>query len=158
MMAAEWQDFLPAAWVVTFGQPAVGSGAFRMFFLQHYSGKFFRFVNNDDIVPRVPPGYEHVGRLLHFDVNNRLRNGQSLPVAEAAVVESVGNEVFEPGLPMLTAAEYSALQSRIGFEAVNFHRPVAESHARPQTEGLISGFSDHSLDAYIARIVAKARS
>ena len=156
VMAAEWQDFLPAAWVITFGQPAVGSGAFRMFFLQHYSGKFFRFVNRDDVVPRVPPGYEHVGRLLHFDVNNGLRNGQSLPVAEAAV-ESVNRDALEPGLPMLTAAEYAALQSRIGLEAVSFQRPVTESNTQPQTEGLLSGFSDHSLDAYIARIVVHAK-
>ncbi len=38
MMAAEWQDFMPASWIVTFGQPAVGRGPFRMYFLQHYSG------------------------------------------------------------------------------------------------------------------------
>lgn len=58
---------MPASWVVTFGQPAVGRGAFRMFFVQHYSRKFIRFVNDDDSLSRVPPGYQHVGRLLHFD-------------------------------------------------------------------------------------------
>jgi hypothetical protein len=38
-----------------------------MFFVQHYSRKFIRFVNDDDSLSRVPPGYQHVGRLLHFD-------------------------------------------------------------------------------------------
>lgn len=156
VMAAEWQDFMPASWVVTFGQPAVGSGAFRMFFLQHYSGKFFRFVNDDDIVPRVPPGYEHVGRLLHFDAEGRLQNGQSLPVTEAAFVESFNKEVFEPGPPMLSEAEYQALQSRIGQEVVSVNRPLTESGTQPQTEGLFPNVSDHSLDKYIAKIAAKA--
>lgn len=156
VMAAEWQDFMPASWIVTFGQPAVGSGAFRMFFLQHYSGKFFRFVNDDDIVPRVPPGYEHVGRLLHFDTAGRLQNGKSLPETEAAFVESIKKEVFEPGPPMLNEAEYQVLQSRIGQEVVSVNRPLTESYTQPQTEGLIPSVSDHSLDKYIAKIAAKA--
>lgn len=157
LMAAEWQDFMPASWIVTFGQPAVGSGAFRMFFLQHYSGKFYRFVNDDDIVPRVPPGYEHVGRLLHFDADGRLQNGQSLPATEGAFVESISNEAFEPGRPMLTEAEYQALQSRIGQEVVSVSRPLTESLTQPQTEGIFPSVSDHSLDKYIAKIAAKAR-
>lgn len=156
VLAAEWQAFMPAAWIVTFGQPAVGSGSFRMFFLQHYSGKFFRFVNDDDIVPRVPPGYEHVGRLLHFDVQGRLQNGQTLPSTEA-IVESMQTEAFESGPPMLTEAEYQTLQSRIGQDVVSVNRPLTESQS-PESEGLFPSFSDHNLDKYIAKIVAKARS
>lgn len=157
VMAAEWQDFMPASWIVTFGQPAVGSGSFRMFFLQHYSGKFFRFVNDDDIVPRVPPGYEHVGRLLHFDAQGRLQNGQSLPLTEQGLVESMQNEAFEPGPPMLTEAEYQALQAQIGQDVVSVDRVLTESHTQTPAEGLIPSVSDHSLDKYIAKIAAKAR-
>ncbi|ADB19106.1 lipase class 3 [Pirellula staleyi DSM 6068] len=156
VMAAEWQHFMPASWGVTFGQPAVGRGSFRMFFSQNYSGKFFRFVNDDDIVPRVPPGYEHVGRLLHFDAQGRLQNGQSLPNTERAFAESINDEAFKPGPPMLTEAEYQGLQSRIGQEVVSVNRPLTESHTMPQTEGLIPSVSDHSLDKYIAKIAAKA--
>ncbi|TWU09741.1 lipase family protein [Allorhodopirellula heiligendammensis] len=156
VMAAEWQEFMPASWVVTFGQPAVGRGSFRMFFMQHYSRKFFRFVNDDDVVPRVPPGYEHVGRLLHFDAQGLLKNGQSLPLIEQAFVESISNEAFEPGPAMLTYAEYQALQSQIGQEVVSVNRPLTESLARPQTEGLFPSVRDHSLDRYIDKIAAKS--
>ena len=157
VMAAEWQGFMPAAFVSTFGQPAVGRGAFRMFFLQNYSRKFFRFVNDSDIVARVPPGYEHVGRLLHFDARGNLQNGQTLPSNEWASVESVQLESIDPGPPMLTDAEYQALQSRIGQEVVRVNRPLTESISGPQPEGIFTSVSDHSLDTYIAKIAARAR-
>lgn len=174
VMAAEWQTFMPASWIVTFGQPAVGSGSFKMFILQNYSGKFFRFVNDADIVPRVPPGYDHVGRLMHFDARGNLRNGQSLPSTERAIVESMQVESIQPNHPMLTEAEYQALQAQIGQEVVRLNRPLtespmrpltethtrqqAESHTRPQIEGFFTTFSDHSLDEYIAKIAPNARS
>ncbi|HEY0984196.1 lipase family protein [Schlesneria sp.] len=156
VIAAEWQAFLPAAWVVTFGQPAAGSGSFRMFFVQHYGGRFFRFVNDDDIVPRVPPGYEHVGRLLHFDSRGRLRNGASLPSSEQESVSSMQQESISAGPPMLTEAEYRSLQSQIGQEVIRVNRSLTESQRAPQMEGLFPSISDHNLDTYISKIVANS--
>jgi triacylglycerol lipase len=50
----------------TFGSPRVGDRRYISFVrLEH-----FRFVNNNDIVPRVPPlwlGYTHAGREVYFD-------------------------------------------------------------------------------------------
>ncbi|MDX1964964.1 MAG: lipase family protein [Pirellulales bacterium] len=158
VMAAEWQNFMPASWIVTFGQPAVGTGAFQMFFQQHYFGKFFRFVNDDDIVPRVPPGYRHVGRLLHFDARGNLQNGQTLPQTEHLGVESLQLESQNQGLPMLSEAEYEVLQSRIGQEVVRVNRSLSESVSRPQSEGFFPSVNDHSLDKYIAKIIAKVGS
>ncbi len=155
VMAAEWQSFMPASLIVTYGQPAVGSGAFRMFILQHYTGNFFRFVNDDDIVPRVPPGYEHVGRLLHFDAVGSLQSGQSLSVTESPTVESVLAESIEQGPPMLTEAEYQALQGQIGQEVVRVNRPLKQSGEQPQPESFFPSVSDHSLDKYIAKIAAR---
>lgn len=157
VMAAEWQSFLPPAWVVTFGQPAVGSGgAFRLFFQQHYSRKFLRFVNDDDIVARVPPGYEHVGTLLHFDAQGRLQNGQSLPKTESAAVESLSNESFDSGPTMLTESEYRELQAQLGQGPIGDKDLVKESVSTVQTEGLFPSVRDHNLEKYIAKITANA--
>lgn len=54
----------------TFGQPRVGDQVFAREFDSRYKRKTFRFINNEDIVTRVPPrlmGYEHIGHVVYFD-------------------------------------------------------------------------------------------
>jgi hypothetical protein len=56
--------------VYTFGQPRVGDWQFASKYEDHLGTKTFRFVNNNDVVARVPPavlGFRHVGRMLLFD-------------------------------------------------------------------------------------------
>lgn len=121
--AAELQRDLPASLIATYGQPAVGRGTFHSFIQQHYSRKFFRFVNDDDIVPQVPPGFEHTGRLLHFDSRGNLQHGQSLPSTEQAVAESAQLEsMIDTGPQMLTEAEYQALQTQLGQEILRVNQ------------------------------------
>jgi hypothetical protein len=152
VMAAEWQGFLPASKVVTFGQPAVGKGAFRMFYQQHYSGQFFRFVNEDDIVPRVPPTYEHVGRLLHFDTDGNLQHGQVLSEGFVGAAESVRGVAIDEGLPMLTDEEYRSLQSSLMSSADEGNSRGTESLSVPVSEGLISSIRNHGIDGYIDKV------
>ena len=64
--AAEQAGRVAFAGIQTFGQPRVGDEAVADFFDQNFRGLFTRFVNNNDIVPRIPPGFEHVGNLVHF--------------------------------------------------------------------------------------------
>ena len=155
VMAAEWQNFMPAYWVVTFGQPAVGSGAFRMFFLQRYSRNFFRFVNNDDIVSRVPPGYQHVGRLFHFNARGNLQTGQSLTNRERTGLESPQLEPFEQGLPMLTELEYQWLLVQLAAASSHVGSGFSESVLSPTPEGFFPSFTDHRIDNYIAKLAEK---
>jgi triacylglycerol lipase len=63
----------PARGVVTFGAPRVGDRDYR----DAFPTPAFRFVNNSDLVPDLPPGigYHHVGRLLYFDRAGDLREG-----------------------------------------------------------------------------------
>lgn len=54
----------------TFGQPRVGSEKFATAFNAAFKAQTFRFVNNNDVVTRVPPSicdYSHVGQLKYFD-------------------------------------------------------------------------------------------
>ena len=53
-----------------FGQPRVGTEAFAAEFDRRFSGRHFRFVNNNDTVTRVPSrefGYRHTGELRYID-------------------------------------------------------------------------------------------
>lgn len=74
---------IPPFQVVTFGQPRTGGASFAKK-LRAARIRQFRFVNNDDIVPTIPPRaiplgippefYEHVGDLHFFDADGKLHD------------------------------------------------------------------------------------
>lgn len=54
----------------TFGQPRTGNAEFARNFNFDFKPFAFRFVNNNDVVTRVPPrslGYSHIGTFRYFD-------------------------------------------------------------------------------------------
>jgi V8-like Glu-specific endopeptidase len=153
--AAEWCGQIPISSVYTYGQPAVGRGEFPAFMNQQHAGKFFRFVNNDDIVPRVPPCYIHVGRLFHFDAQGRLESQaeSALCEAAAAVVPHVVVSPEEP--PMVSEAEFDRLRAQLLQQRLWARASGLESLEAPMIEGFLPSISDHSIDQYIAKIAAK---
>jgi triacylglycerol lipase len=61
---------LPVNGLYTYGQPRVGDSIFVGNFEQRFKRKTFRFVNDADIVTRIPPrslGYATEGQLIYFD-------------------------------------------------------------------------------------------
>ncbi|MDD5199088.1 MAG: lipase family protein [Terrimicrobiaceae bacterium] len=61
---------LPVNGLYTFGQPRVGDSTFAGNLAQRIGQQYFRFVNDADLVTRIPPrelGYVHTGRLVFFD-------------------------------------------------------------------------------------------
>ncbi len=67
---------LPVQGIYTYGSPRVGSKAFQKKFDKSFKKKTFRFVNNNDVVTRVPPRalkYKHVGTLRYIDHNHRIQ-------------------------------------------------------------------------------------
>ena len=64
------EDAKPVHGLYTFGQPRVGGKTFARNFNLDFKAQTFRFVNNSDIVTRVPRrvlGYRDVGQVLYFD-------------------------------------------------------------------------------------------
>jgi len=61
--------------VYTFGSPRVGDEVFR----ERLKIRIYRIVNNDDIVPRVPPSgaYVHVGELKFIDSHGIIQNAMN---------------------------------------------------------------------------------
>jgi len=61
--------------VYTFGSPRVGDGLFR----ELLKISIYRIVNNDDIVPHIPPSgaYVHVGKMKFIDSNGIIRNSMN---------------------------------------------------------------------------------
>jgi triacylglycerol lipase len=68
---------VPVAGVYTFGQPRVGTRDFAQACDADFGNFYFRFVNNADIVPRIPPralGYWHAGKLEFIDANGAIHD------------------------------------------------------------------------------------
>ena len=56
--------------IYTFGQPRAGDDDFKKNYNKDFESRTFRFVNNNDVVTRVPPRllrYKHVGTFRYFD-------------------------------------------------------------------------------------------
>lgn len=65
----------PVEGLYTFGQPRTGDRVFARNFNCDFGKYAFRFVNNNDVVTRIPPRelqYSHVGKLKYFTEDGRL--------------------------------------------------------------------------------------
>lgn len=70
------------AGLYTFGSPRVGS---RRYVNHCRFPEYYRWVNNNDIVTRVPPiwlGYSHAGQLMYFDCDGQFRRMSSVQRAK----------------------------------------------------------------------------
>lgn len=135
LAAAHWHRKFDIASVYTFGQPCVGFRSFQAYMATHLAGRFFRFVNDDDIVPRVPPRYVHVGNLIWFDWQGNIREWS----LEAGVV-------VEP--PTLSFPEFERAK-----EEAEIIKQTSGSEMA-QLEGLIPNyFSDHKLSGYLNKLM-----
>jgi len=84
--AFTFEKRLPFNGLYTFGQPRVGDPTFCGNCDTHFGDQYFRFVNNEDIVTRIPPRifphfplpdiYGHCGSLLYFDAAGKMHNDE----------------------------------------------------------------------------------
>jgi triacylglycerol lipase len=84
--AFTFEKRLPFNGLYNYGQPRVGDPDFCGNCDTHFCEQYFRFVNNQDIITRVPPRffphfpwpetYGHAGRLLYFDAQGGLHNDE----------------------------------------------------------------------------------
>lgn len=136
--AAEWQGVFDVAAIHTFGQPRVGRPNFVSHIQQHYGSNFFRMVNDDDIVTRVPPWYGHVGILRHFGPTGNVSNESLAQPAE---------QVLSTEQPALTETEFAMLQASLQLPAMG---PTNEGIG---LEGFFPSFSDHKIANYVLKIL-----
>lgn len=142
----------------TYGQPRVGNRSFRIFITENYGDRFFRVVNNNDIVPRVPPFYKHVGFLIRFDADgalltspppNSTSNFERLIESGSAQESLIGDEFDESFAEPdpLTLEEFESLQQDLenGVE-------MNLDHVEEEDAEELFGIADHSLKEYIRKI------
>ncbi len=136
--AAEWATSFKIRSVYTYGQPRVCKSDTASHIQTKLASKFFRIVNDDDIVTRVPPGYTHVGKLFHFGPTGGVSN-------ESLAATALSLESSEA--PPLTESEFANLQASLRFP------PSAGSTESIGLEGFFPSFSDHRIANYLAKIL-----
>lgn len=89
--------------VYTIGQPRIGNSKFAARFDDNLRDKCFRFVNNNDIVPRLPiwtpiQKYTHPGNSLYFDSKGDLWDSISWWKKLWDELKGVKGAICEPGI------------------------------------------------------------
>ncbi len=112
------------AGVYTFGQPRVGDRTFVKQLAASADGKVFRFVNNNDIVPHVPPP---------FSIWNPTR-----------FYGHVGKATYFNGKGMLTASGSYKLGARM--------KDVVIGTAKRALSGELDSIADHRMEYYISHL------
>lgn len=90
----------------TFGQPRAGDLIFAAEMRVMLDGKIFRFVNNNDLVPHIPPPYlpwnpfrlyVHVGQRIYFDSRGNIYLHPNLIFRFIDFLIGLLRDAFEPG-------------------------------------------------------------
>jgi Lipase (class 3) len=133
--------------LVTFGQPLVVNGELAQFLNQQLKGKYLRFVNGGDVVPRVFPTFSHCGNLVWF-VNDgyEFRRPQAL-APSTRDPEATPRLDYASAPPPLTVGEFQELQTRLK------EQPRARARDLPagevQTVRAPAFLEDHHMSGYI---------
>lgn len=178
LAAAFWRGKYTIASVYTYGQPCVGFDSFQAFMNVQLANRFYRFVNADDIVPRVPPGYEHVGQLVRFDsggnVVSRAVTESVIDLNAESLLDSVHESLENAQPPNLSPVEFESIKRQlevasetsplaqaaelVGRESESVQLAIAQREVEQldiaRLEGLFPNyFSDHRLTGYLAKIM-----
>lgn len=135
------QGRLKPSGVVTFGQPLLADSALGGYLSGALGGNYVRFVNERDVVTRVPPGYVHFGKLVWFHEGKLVTDAQP----------ASSHPEFQP----LSVAEFDSLRKSIrelrqsgkGFDAATLQSYGAQ----------VAAITDHLMAGYLRGIAAFGR-
>lgn len=145
---AQWAEDFPGSLAYTFGQPRVGKSDFGTFASEEFGNRFFRIVNEDDIVTRVPPNFRHVGKLLHFDDNGNLKSSDAESIDLSTEAPAFSDAEFKELQARIEATKAAVETTNLGYEG----DLSIEERVNVTAEGLFPSVSDHRMDHYIAKI------
>ena len=136
------------AGVVTFGQPAVAKHDLAGHLDQELIGKYARFVNHKDIVPRVPITFKPCGRLVWFTDKGLKRSPpKRLAYGSGQLTIQVSQSDDVEEVPMMSAEEFLQWQQK-----QNVSQPTRLPDGTIVYSTSVRQFDDHSIDLYRSEI------
>ena len=135
--------------VVTFGQPQVAHEQLASHLDRLLLGHYAHFVNEADIVPRIPPSpFAHCGSLVWFKGDGIKRSKPNRFLMRTAAGDHVSSNDTEDIVP-LSPQEFEKTQA-------DLRRTNAAPDRLPDGRPLVKGtwplLRDHAMDRYIGRI------
>lgn len=143
--------------LITFGQPMVARQELANYLDTLLVGRYARFVNRDDVVPKVPPSHAACGSLVWFtDAGiRRSKVRQLLYGAPCTASPSVGGEPTvgakdDADVKPLTEAEFEALQAKL--KAANAAKERLPEGTPMTYQAAPSLLDDHYMWHYLEKV------
>ncbi len=132
--------------VMTFGQPRVGSPEFCKHMDLELRGRMVHFVNENDLVPRIPPSFEHFGSLVWY-TDGVIRRSRPPNLMMSSGDESKKNDDFVE-LPAMSQQEFEKAKRYLNEQPKVQYSPDGQ----PLMQGSFRYIDDHDIELYIDRL------
>ena len=134
--------------LITFGQPMVAKSGLAKHLDESTLGFYAHYVNDSDIVARVPPSFQHCGSLVWFTGDGVKRSKPKRKLFGAVGTEEMAlteGEEVEP----LSEQEFEELQERLRSAS---HVDEQQPGERVAYQGMLPMIGDHAMELYLQRI------
>lgn len=145
-------ETIRVAGLMTFGQPMVARPPLTDRIEELLRSRYVHFANNRDIVPRVPPSFDHCGSLVYYDGDKIRRSKPKLLIAATPqdAVDETGDRSFE--IDPLTENEFASLQQELRADQAE---PDFAEDGTPLLKGNSPLIRDHDMELYLDRVRTK---
>lgn len=134
------------AGIMTFGQPRVGSPEFCKHMESTLSGRMVHFVNENDLVPRIPPSFEHFGSLVWY-TGGVIRRSRPPYLMMSSGEDSKDTDDFVE-LPAMTQQEFEKIKRDLNQQPKVQYSPDDQ----PLMQSSARYIDDHNIELYIRRL------
>lgn len=134
------------AGVMTFGQPRVGSPEFCNYMDLELRGRMVHFVNENDLVPRIPPSFEHFGSLVWYS-DGVIRRSRPPNLMMSSGDDSKRNDDFVE-LPAMSQQEFEKAKRDLNEQPKVQYSPDGQ----PLMQASFRYIDDHDIELYIDRL------
>jgi len=142
-------ETIEVAGLVTFGQPMVARLPLTNRIEELLSSRYVHFVNNSDIVPRVPPSFDHCGSLVYYDGEKIKRSKPRGLMAAAPGDAIIDNEELGYELEPLTDSAFADIQRNLREDQA---APDYSEDGTPLMKGNSPLIRDHDMEFYLERV------
>lgn len=144
--------------IITFGQPMVARKPLAKYLDELLIGKYARFVNREDIVPKVPPNHEPCGSLAWFtDAGLKRSKVHSIaygapPGKEPPPVVPTAPAEEDAEIQPLTEDEFREYQNQLKLENATKERLPEGTPAQMGFQAVGGPIDDHSMWEYLNNV------